>query len=993
MRGLRRTLLVLAVALAPVPVYAQASITGTVKDNTGAVLPGVTVEASSDVLIEKVRTAITDGSGRFQLVDLRPGAYAITFRLTGFNSVRRDGVILSGSATAVVDADLRVGALEETVTVTGESPIVDVRTTTKQAVLDAEMIDSLPTGRNYVTLARLIPGTVGGGNDVGGSLLQDVGNSVTVHGSRTVDQRVTLNGINTMTLQAGGNIGGQIPDVGSASEVTVDTSSLSADLSTGGVRINFIPRDGGNTFKDSTFFTFSNKSLQGNNFTDDLKRAGLPTPNRIVKNWDLNESFGGPVRRDRLWYWTSIRYNGVENEVAVFANKNAFDPTKWLYEPDTSQPGVNKGRSLNSSVRMTWQPSPRNKIAGTYKADRWCACPNYISATRAPEAAADRRFPRLRQEHLEWTSPVSNKLLLEAVGMHLYERWGNMHLRVKGGSLEDAKQEAAQQQLISVLEQTTNMTYRSFTDYTNTRVPNFAYRAAASYVTGSHAVKVGFNRTHGFLETYTYGFSPVSYRFSGGIPNRITERAIPRLQRNNENNDLGLYAQDRWTLNRLTVNGALRFDYFATSFPEQHIGPGPLVPDRDLTFPARDNLNWKDLTYRTGFAYDVFGNGKTAVKVSLNKYLLGQTLNGLGSSPNPVNSLVNTANRTWTDANGNYIPDCNLLNKQQQDLRPSGGDFCGVLDNLNFGTSVPGDLFDPDLLTGWGHRMRNWEMSAGVQHEILPRISIDVGYFRRIWGNFQVTDNLLIGPDDFDYFTVKVPSHAELPGGGGYDLTGVRNLKPAKFGLEQNLNTLSSKYGKQKEHWNGFDVTINARLRGRANLQGGISSGKTMEDNCEIAAKLPEQNIDRPLQYCHRETPMLTQGKMFGSYTLPKIEVQVAGTFRSTPGSDINANFTATNAYLATNSNLGRALAGNQANMTIALLEPTTKYLDRRNELDLRFGKVLSAGRTRSIISLDIYNALNTDATISVNQSFAVWLTPTEILNARVAKISWQFDY
>jgi hypothetical protein len=400
----------------PALASAQATLTGVVQDPSGGVLPGVTVEASSPALIEKVRTAVTDGNGRFQIIDLRPGLYRVTFSLAGFSTVVRDGVELTGSAVVRVDADLRVGTVQETVTVTGEAPTVDVQTVTRQQVLSNEMIDALPTARNYVTLARLIPGTQGGGNDVGGSELQGTGGSVTIHGSRNVDQRVTLNGINTMTLQAGGNVGGQIPDVGSAQEITVDSSGLSAEMATGGVRINFIPRDGGNTFANSTFFTFSNGGLQGSNFTQRLKDAGLGTPNAVKQNWDLNESFGGPIRRDRVWFWFSTRYNEVANYAPVFVNKNAFDATKWLYEPDTSQRGINKGYSFNNSLRMTWQATPRNKIAGTYKVDRWCQCPNFISATRAPEAGYDRRFPRLRQEHLEWTSPVTNKLLLEAVG-------------------------------------------------------------------------------------------------------------------------------------------------------------------------------------------------------------------------------------------------------------------------------------------------------------------------------------------------------------------------------------------------------------------------------------------------------------------------------------------------------------------------------------------------------------------------------------------------
>ena len=421
---------------------------------------------------------------------------------------------------------------------------------------------------------------------------------------------------------------------------------------------------------------------------------------------------------------------------------------QWLYVPTTT-PAVNEGVQFNNSLRVTWQVNPKVKIAGTYKADKWCNCPNQISATRAPEAARDRRFPRLRQEHAEITSPITNKLLFEAVAMHLFERWGDMHLRVNGGSLDDPAHEALLPQLISVTEQSNNLIYRGRETNNNTLVPNWAYRAAMSYVTGTHAFKVGFNRTHGFLEEYQYAMNPVSYRFNtvAGVTtaNQITMTNRPYTAISNMDNDLGIFAQDRWTMDRITLNLALRFDVFQTSFPEQTVGPAPFVPTRNLTFPATENLNWKDISYRTGLVYDVGGNGKTAIKVALNKYLLGQTLNGIGRNPNPVLALTQSVNRSWTDTNRDFVPQCDLLNP----LANNGGDACGQISDLTFGTNRAGELYDTDLTTGWGHRPANWEFSVGVQREIIPRVALDVGYFRRVWKNFQVTDNLLLAPEDF----------------------------------------------------------------------------------------------------------------------------------------------------------------------------------------------------------------------------------------------------
>ena len=991
-----RTAMLLACALLfPALASAQASLAGTVRDASGAILPGVTVEAASPVLIEKVRTTVTEGNGQFTIVNLRPGTYTVTFTLPGFQTIRQDAITLTGSSTTTINAEMRVGAVEETVTVTGEAPIVDVSTTTREAVLDSNTVDALPTARNYVTLARLIPGTMGGGTDVGGSNIQRVGGSVTVHGSRDQDQRVMLNGVPTQTLQAGGHLGGQVPDVGAVSEVTIEHTAVSAELPTGGVRINFIPRDGGNTFSTSDFFTFSNGSMQGSNFSQELKDAGLGTPDEIKKNWDMTIAAGGPMVRDKVWFWFSTRRNIAENYVPIFHNVNEYKPDEWLYVPDPSRRGEVRGRVLQSSIRLTWQATPRNKIAGTYKADRFCNCPEQVSATQAPEAARDFRFPRLRQEHLEWTSPVTNRLLLEAVGLHLYERWGNMHPQQGTGSAPNVPIALAEQ-LISVVEQSSGLRYRSHNNYSNTRVPNFAFRVGATYVTGRHNIKVGMNEIHGEQRTRTYSLNPVSYRFNNGVPNQITLAADPRTIENKQDMDLGMFVQDTITLNRMTVGLALRFDHFATSFPDQSVGPGPLVPNRNIQFPSQSNLNWNDLTYRTSLAYDVRGNGQTAIKVTLNKYLRGQTLNALGTDPNPVNALVNTTNINWNDADGDFVPDCDLL-----DPAPNGE--CRGWSNRNFGSAVPGATFDDALRRGFGHRESNWEFSAGVQHQIMQGVSVDVGFFRRIWQNFRVTDNLSLSPSDFDTFSITVPADSRLPDGGGYVLDGVLALRPEAFGRPAvNHNTLSPEIGEQIEHWNGVDVNVNARLRNGLTMQVGTSTGRTSENDCAIVSQLPEMlQITggggparwRAAQFCDRAEPFRTQLKGYAVYTIPRVDVQLSGTYRNVPGDAINAWFTASNAYLAANSTLGRPLAGGASNLTIELLEPNTRFLDRRNELDLRIGKVLRMGRARSVVSVDIFNALNSDAVVTANQNFGRFLAPTSILSARLAKISVQFDF
>ncbi|MEQ1759631.1 MAG: carboxypeptidase regulatory-like domain-containing protein [Vicinamibacterales bacterium] len=1014
MKGfIRLALCVLTAVLAPTWAFAQASIAGTVKDTSGAVLPGVTVEAASPVLIEKVRTSVTDGNGRYQIIDLRPGAYTVTFTLAGFNTFKRDGVTLAGTGTSTVDADLRVGALEETVTVTGEAPVVNVTSTTTQRVLSLDTANAIPTARNIDQLANLVPGVTisgaTGSRNVGNILGANSGDGVTFHGTQSADSRITVNGISVMTLQAGGGLGRAKPEMGSAQEVTFDQSSVSAEMPTGGMRMNIIPRDGGNTLKGTAFMTFANNALTASNYTDRVKTLGLAAPQTLKLNWEVNPGLGGPFKKDKVWFWLSARKTIVQNYAPIFENRNAYDITKWTYEADEAKQGVNKGRYHTMNLRTTVQATPRNKFAFTYKYEGYCSCPEGVSATVSPEAADDGRNPRLRQEHVEWTSPVTSKLLFEAVGMHLFERWGSMHLQPRG-SLDDPRLLAIQDQMISVVEQSTGMTYRNRFGNNNTLVPNYTYRVAMAYVTGSHSAKFGFGDTFGFLNprAYTSSILPVQYRLNGGVPNLITLQNTPRTTKSDEKHDIGIFAQDRWTLGRATINGAVRYDHIITEAPEQVLGPTPLQPNRaPITFAKTPMLNWQDVTYRSGVAFDLFGNGRTALKASFNKYLRGQTLNGLGAAANPSNAMVNQVTRSWNDRgglgiNGDFIPQCDLV-------APAANGECGPLSNPNFGVAVPLETFDPELMNGMGSRLANYEFSAGVQHEVVRRVSVDFGFFRRIWADFATTDDLSVSASDFDTFTITAPSNPGLPGGGAYAVTGLLNLKPEAFGrVGRNYNTLAANYGKQQEHWTGVDIGVNVRGNSGLTVMGGLSTGKFMSDNCEIVDKIPElllgtanaainvfpitsTGVWTPKQFCHQESPFLTQVKLQSIYTVPKIDVQLSAVYQNIPGPAIQANFVVTNAIAQ--SALGRTLAGSAPNLTANVLAPGSLYGERLNQLDLSFGRIVKLGTTRTNIRLDVYNFTNADTVVGVNANYGSFRRPTDILPARFAKISATVDF
>ncbi|MBI4519342.1 MAG: hypothetical protein HY701_00775, partial [Gemmatimonadetes bacterium] len=879
-------------------------------------------------------------------------------------------------------------------------PIVDVQSTLRQRVMDAETITVLPTGRNMFNLGVLIPGVVitTGGNasqDVGGALGPET-RALGIHGGDTNDQRFTMNGVSLSSMIGGGWGGGAIPNATGVSEITFDTSSVSAELATGGVRINFIAREGGNRYSGVLFGTFANDGMQASNLSSDLlaRNPLLSNIGGIDKNWDFNPGFGGPLKEDEIWFYFSGRWQGANQFApAMFFNKNFNNPNVWDYEPDLSRPASIEKTWLDAQLRLTWQAAPKHKIGLTYTQQDFCACHDQISATQAPEAGRDRRFPTQRVVLLDWTAPMTSRVLIEASGIHRVERWGNMHVQTKGDELLPV--------MIGVNEQggaIPGLNYRGRVgNYNNSWNNNFHWRFNVSYITGAHAFKFGVNDAYGSYENLTYVLNPLSYRFRNGVPNRFTMQALPDLQRNHVDQDFGLFAQDKWTVDRMTISLGVRYDHFANTFPAQQLGPTVFTPDRNLSIPETSNLSYHDITPKIGLAYDLFGNGRTALKVSLNKYLTGLgTTGALTSGPNPIAVLSRSANRAWVDGNGNYRPDCDLLNLAAQDNRAAGGDLCGAASAQDFGSVRPNTRFDSDLLTGWGKRYHNWEFSTGVQHELVPRVSLEVSYFRRSYGNFDVIDNQAVAASDFDTYSVTVPNDSRLAN-AGQTISGFKNVNAAGFGQTDNYRTRAKNYGKETEHWNGVDVNLSARMANGLILQGGTSTGRTSTNNCEILAALPEVS-PAGLPYCDQAQNFLTQVKASAAYTIPRVDVLLSGTFQSLPGPEVQANYAVPNALVA--PSLGRPLAGNAANTTVNLVEPGTLFGERLNQFDLRIGKIFRLGGTRTTLNFDIYNLFNANPVLSQNNTYspvvgdvARWQVPTLILQARFVKIGAQFDF
>ena len=984
------------------------TIAGVVKDTTGAVLPGVTVEAASPALIEKTRTVVTDGDGQYKIVDLRPGVYTVTFTLVGFNVVKRDGIELTGGFTANVAVELRVGAVEETVTVSGQSPLVDTQSVTQQKSLTSALIDALPTGRTWQNLSVLVPGVSVplGSTDVGGSNNERY-QTMTVHGSRADQMPLVMNGMpyNNMNNTGGGYNTTLVINMGTVQEMTITTSGMSAESRTSGVASNTIPKEGGNTFRGYFFGNYANSSLQTNNLSQDLIDRGLLAVGKAYRFWDFNPTVGGPLVEDKLWFYGGYRYSGTKSYVAGgFKNRNptgnqycatsagctfggvlvpdARDLTQQAIAGDT----FNRGETLN----LTWQMSPRNKatIFGHFN-QRLVDC-NGCSATTSPEAST---YFTHRPEYLlqgTWSNPYTNKLLFEGGFTFYNERWifGPQPSNING---------YGQNAAISKSESSNAERYGSAITFTTAGNHQYNMKFAVNYVTGSHAFKVGVQDLWG-TRHYLYDTNQAqTWTLSNGVPSSITEYARPLEDLEHLKAELGIYAQDRWTIKNVTLNLGLRYDWHNAYVPAQDRPAITFVSTARHYDEVKNVPNWKDLTPRAGFAWDIFGNGRTVARANYGNYLAAEST-ATATANNPLNTSINNASRTWRDTNGNFIPDCDLAN-------PAVNGECLALSQplgaLNIVTR-----FDPAMLSGFGVRPNDHEVELGLQHSLTRRVAVDLQYTDHWFGNFFATQNRANPASAYDAYCVTAPKDPGLPGGGGYQVCDNFDLNPARFStLADNLVTEAKHFGDMSDRFRGVDANFTARLDRGGQVAGGVSAGHEVIDVCNVidkaspgsstssAGDITAGTAYPSTRWCHLSPPFFQPTwKASGAYPLPWFGLLVSATFQSRPGPQILATWAAPNSA----TTLGRPFnVGTTQN--VSLIQAGTLYGDRVNQVDVRFGKNFTAGRTRIRASMDLYNALNSNAILTQNTTFSTtnsaWLRPTSIMPGRLVKFGATLDF
>jgi hypothetical protein len=961
--GVLAALALSAIVFTPARTLAQSAIVGIVKDTSGAVLPGVTVEASSDVLIEKTRAVTTDGNGQYKIVDLRPGQYVVTFSLTGFATVKRENVDLPANFTTAINADMKVGSLEESITVSASSPVVDVTTAAHAQVLNREAIDAIPTGRTIQGMGQLIVGVSLNLPDTGGARAMQQ-TYMSTHGMTSANNTIMVDGMIVNGLQSDGSVQSYFNDAMNQ-EVSYQTSGIGAETSAGGVRLNLIPREGGNKFSGDFKSAYRPHQWQGDNVGDRLQSLGVKpnSGNGIDRIIDATGSEGGPIKKDKLWFFASARYFSVNNFIA---NTVLDDGSR----------GVDDQFIRSAMVRLTWQITPKLKF-GAYddEIDKYRG--HDMQSLYDPETAATVwTSPAYHTNQGKLTYTATSRLLLEGGFSSNLEYYTNSYRpsveKPRGTAAWYANPARQEANLGGVKDAALQQTTQSPKRYN--------WQGAASYVTGTHNIKVGAQYQRGtFFHTYDANADLYQvYRSSNTVPcaangktgpyscpDSVVIRNTPIAQFGERlNDDVAMYAQDTFTMNRLSVTAGLRYEWLNAQVEPADSPAGRWAPARHFD-AVKDLPDWHDPAPRLSAVYDLFGNSKTALKYSVNRYNQARTT-GIAANYNSLASR--TATLTWRDVNGDDIA---------QGERGCNYGTAG-LPGCEINSTALSPTFGNVSLNTYGAYPRTWniEHAIEVQHELVPRLSITGSWFHGSFHNLTTTINTSLQASgdplqnpNYTPYTVFNPLTGEA-------IT-VYGRKPAASSLVTNLDTFDPN---RQSIYNAYNIEFRARLGRAAQIFGGLALERQRDTNCT--------SPDNPnsVRFCDdisNGIPFSKQLKLAGSYPLP-YGVQFSASFQSNQapaGSSIT-----TTQYLAITRGSTRYPANCAApcpagqvilpatflgsptapsSLNVPLIPWHAFFLDRISQLDIKVQKSFVIQHYTLLPTFEMFNLNNSDAIIS----------------------------
>ncbi len=976
------------VVLLPAAAHAQSAFAGAVRDASGGVLPGVTIEVSSPVLIEKTRSVVSSGDGRYTIADLRPGTYKMTFTLVGFSTLVRDGVELPGNTTVPINVDLRVGALEESITVSGQTPLVDVQNAQRTQVLDRDVIDALPTTRNMQSVGSVVPGVKLSRPDVGGSQGMEQ-TYMRTHGADERHTSMQVDGMNVNSSMGDGSIQAYNDDA-LAQQVVLQTSALPAEVAAGGTRVNLIPKDGGNVVKGGLFFGGTAPSWQANNLTQDLKDKGFTFRNFVQHVQDYNFNMGGPIKKDRLWFFGTVRHVSVDEGVG-----NSFYPTAYSdsqgIDHAAGDPSIQHQYVRDGLARLTYQANQKTKVSSYFERIWKHKDPELLSGYN-PITASDIRDPKRAVYYVgqaKMTSTLTNRMLLEVGFSTNVERLSQQY-QPAIESIAGQPFSTAWYKNVTHTASNGNIWGAAPGGSTGTYPDRRVLQGALSYVSGSHSLKVGAQwsfgedgnsqiRTGDLVQNYNdvAGQTCSEQNLAGCAPNTVTVYNTPTSYFEYVNFDLGLYAQDTWTLKRLSLSPGIRFDKLNTMSRGGCRNAGRFTPSF-CRENVSDQPNWNNISPRLAGAYDIFGTAKTAIKGSVSKYMLPWS-GGWAKRYDPFTTV--TDSRTWKDLNLDDIA-------QDNEIGPSG--------NANFGVST-GRSAAPGL-----SREYNLEETLGVQHQLLPRVSVFGGYFHRHFYNQEAQQNPLLTSADWTAFQVANPT---LNG----EMITLFNLTLAKAGqYASQLVDVNSDIN--RTIYDGFEVSFTARLPRRSTIFGGWTNDRVITITCDQydpnKLRFCDQSGQTFQQYGATSTPPFRNDfKLAGNYPLA-YGVEVSGVFMSYAGK--GNSYTAQDPSLGVYWSVPASVFPNGQRTRVAtsapillnagiqtqapgvnLIAPNTKYQGRWNQLDLSAKRTFRYGKKEFQGQFAVFNATNGNVVLQEVQTFGTTLgRPQNFLQARMMRLA-----
>ena len=874
--------------------HAQSGIAGSIKDASGAVLPGVVVTASSPALIEKTRSVVSDGRGEYKLVGLRPGTYSVSFEFPGFAPQKHEGIELTSDFVASVDANMQLGTATQSVNVQAEVSGLDVQSSTQQSVLTRAVMDNLPTGRSVFSDGQLIPGMTLSRPDVGGSTGMQAP-SLQVHGSSSGDVALEVDG---MLISQIGAAPGIYYNDGMVQETSYQTSAIPAETSQGGVRVNMIPREGGNQFHGSFFGNGGTGAMQSNNVPSGFTK--LKAGNRFDNVYDVNGTFGGPIKKDRLWFLATLRRWGVNEYVA-----NSFNP-------DGSQ-ALDDNRITSAVLRLTYQINQKNKVSAYYdKNMKWRGHrkdPTSQYAYIDDNASVIQKTPLGYSSQIKWTSTISPKWLLEA-GISLFFL----------DYTYDAEPNVAPDAIATI----------DIAKSTLTNAPWYLFRSlgtrrqlsvSTSYVTGSHNFKFGFQDSIAPNRNDYWLNGDLRVGFNNGLPAVAYLFNTPVSAQSNLKAEMGLYAQDSWTFHNLTVNAGVRWEWIDSGIPEQGVPAGAWVPARQIA-AIPDVTNWKNIVPRLGISYNLFGKGKTVLKASASKYMSNQ---GLTIAQN-INPLFLTSETCTWNAPAGTTPD--MMAHGAAIIKASTFTNC-----TGFNGAVNTHV-SPNV-----QRPYTWEYTGMIQQQLTSTLIVSAAYYFRPSRNNYGVANTLVPSTDYTPVNITNP----LTGGSMTVYNQFAADRGKIYLLLDNYKQLNSEYNGveflAKQQFNRAGSFISTAFTIGRKYGSALGSSTDLNNPNNLINAIGAIDGDSTYQF-----------RLNGVYRLPW-NLQFAGNYQHNTGTPFNPTYTVTT---------GIVPGLTQVTQNVQLLKSGTQRLPSLNLLDLRISRIFTfRDKWKVEPTADLYNTLN----------------------------------